>query len=109
MSNDAGGTQKNQKGPFFRRGCNPASRANLQQRGKPSNNPAGRRGQHSLQSELEAIMDPDGFFKRYMADLEKTTRMLKRLFRQHTGHSLDAATQRAYGWKLASPQRRTAA
>jgi hypothetical protein len=106
-ANDAVRTKKNQKGPFFRRGRNPNSLANLQRRGAVSNNPAGRRGKNSLQSELEAI-----FFNRegekYLRDLQKTERMLRRSFLKHTGGDLDAACERAYGWKLSPPERKPA-
>jgi hypothetical protein len=97
MSNDAGGTKRNQKGPpFFHRGRNPRSLANLQKRGKPSNNPSGRRGAHSLQSELQRIVfGPE--WEKLKRHYEQTSKMLDRIFLKRFGVTADEALERYPG------------
>jgi hypothetical protein len=72
----------------YRRGCNPASIANLkpQKRGAPSINPNGRAGKNALGQYWV-----DAAWAKYVRQVEKDARFADRLFRKNLGCSLDKA------------------
>ena len=46
---------------------------------------------------------------KWKRDNERMARLLLRSFREQTGKNLNQLCEKAYGWRLTPPQRRTAA
>jgi hypothetical protein len=83
---------------FYLRGHHPHSRANLRPRrkGQPTLNPHGRRGAHSLQSELQELVFGSEW-RKIVKQTEKTERLLERSVREHLGISLKELERQMYG------------
>jgi len=83
---------------LYFRGCNPNSLRNLkpQRRGEPSHGPFGRRGKGDPRNALElALFGPDWIA--WKRDMERTTKLLNRVFKAEFGVTADQLWERERG------------
>jgi hypothetical protein len=75
---------------FYKHGQHPNSLRNLKPRrkGMPSLNPCGRRGKSGVVTVLD---DPQ--WLAYVRDIERTAKLVDRMFKRHLGCSVDRACE----------------